>query len=113
MMNISKESISVPFKVSKESCPCCGRDFDDIQEGEAKQFLVSMEEIFTYMNWSAGDEIYEEDMVESVDEYLYNTIRFYALKSDETLQIERNEVEKVIAMVKEEIKKLPELELVN
>ncbi len=103
-MKISNEKITIKYQTAKEYCSCCSREFEIPEFGEVREFDITLRDLFDWADWKSLTEVHDDDIAESVNEYIYDTIRFYALNSNEILKLVDGEVDKVTSKVLEEIK---------
>lgn len=102
-MKVSSEIITIKYQTAKEYCSCCSREFDIPEFGEVREFDVTLKSFFEWADWSSEYEVDDEDVAETVREYLFDTISFYALSGTEILKICEGEEWKVIDLVIEAI----------
>lgn len=103
-MEISNEKIIIKYQTAKEYCSCCSREFEIPEFGEVREFDITLRDLFSWADWKNVEDVHDEDLAESVNEYIYDTIRFYSLNLNEILKIIDGEVDKVTSKVLEEIK---------
>ena len=103
-MSIIDDNIVVKYQTYKEYCSCCSREFEKKELSEIKEFNIIIKKIFEWAGWSTKDDIYEEEISLTIEEYLYNTISFYALDGNDELHLSEDEIKKIEALVKEVIK---------
>lgn len=98
------EKIIVKYQTYEEYCSCCGREFEEEELGAIREFDIRIQDIFEWAQWYSAEDIYEEEIESTIDEYIYDTIRFYALESNEDLKLCEGELKKVIEKVLLKIK---------
>lgn len=107
----SNKIVFVKYQTRKESCTCCGRGFEEADFGEERQYEISIDNVLNWADWDldeADEDMLaacEEDTPQIVEEYIYDTINFYALKSNEILRVQPSELQKVKDLVLQQIKK--------
>lgn len=105
-MSISEETITVKFQTAEEECHCCGTFFEKLEYGEIREFDITLKALFEYAGWEkALDNFYPEESEQVVDEYLCETIRFYAARHTERVRLCEGELSRVNQLVLDEIKK--------
>ena len=104
-MKISKEKITVKYQKAKEFCSCCNREFDIPEFGEVKEFDITLNDLVHWADWKNAEDVHDEDIAESVSEYIDDTIRFYALSSNEIFKVVDGEVNMVTNKLLEEVEK--------
>lgn len=118
-MNLNNTVIMVSYRKKPNVCRCCGRDFEgsESEYGAVKQFEFTVQGFFEWIDWDAmerftehvpvyGGKLCEDELAQSVEEYVINTISFYRCGSEDILHIEQSEVDKVFAAVKGEVMRL-------
>lgn len=100
------ENVVVKYQIYKEYCSCCGRDFEERELGQFNEFDFTLKNLFDWALWGSKDDIYEDEITETVEEYLYDTIRFYALNGNDELHIEADEIKRIEKMVREVIESM-------
>ena len=104
-MDISNEKITVKYQTAKEYCSCCSREFEIPEFGEIREFDITLKGLFDWADWKTLTEVHDDDIAESVSEYIDDTIRFYALNSNEILKVVDGEVNMVTNKLLEEVEK--------
>ena len=100
------KQIIVRYQTAKTECRCCGRPFEKIEDGEEKNFKVTLQKFFKWAHWETFDDIYDEELNKMVEEYLWDTIHFYACGSEDKLLINQEDIIYFIQMVKNVIEKM-------
>lgn len=98
-MRLSDEIITVKYQTSKEYCSCCSREFEIPELGEIREFDITLKGFFEWTDWTDETETYDEDIPDVVEEFLFNTISFFALNQNENLKFCEGEIEKVTKLV--------------
>lgn len=104
-MNISNETITIRYQTSKEYCSCCSREFEIPELGEEREFDITLKNLLDWAEWIEKTDLDEEDISTVIREYINNTVRFYALNSNEDLVIIDGEINKVKNMVNKHFEK--------
>lgn len=101
-MSSEKEKITVKYQTQRETCHCCGQELSDLKTSNSREFDFSLQNIKEYAPWSRLD---EEEMDEAVEEFVYNTIAFYATSHDDRIILFEGELERVHLYIKENFRK--------
>jgi hypothetical protein len=88
------ETIVVKYKTEKNYCSCCNQKLPNPQTSKEREFEFSKENALNWADWHSDAE-YPEDMEGMVQEFVHETISFYATSSYEEIIIDDGEVEKV------------------
>ena len=96
----NNKPIIVKYTKAKTECRCCGRSFENPEYGEEKEFEITLQNVFHWAQWREVEDIYDEDLEQMVEEYLWDTIHFYACDTEDKLQINEDDVKTIIQMVK-------------
>lgn len=86
-MKITKETITIRYQIKKEYCSCCSREFEIPELGEEREFDITLKNLLDWAEWIVKTDLDEEDISAVVREYINDTIRFFALNSNEDLLI--------------------------
>lgn len=118
-MDINNTVIMVNYRKKPTACHCCGRAYanDDSKYGEVEQHEFTARGFFEWIDWADAERFAEHvpiyagrvndaELAENVEEYVHNTLNFYACKHDELLEIEHKELDKVFEAVKSEVLRL-------
>lgn len=107
-MDFSKEEVTVKYRVKQAECKCCGREFDESEFGEEREFDLCVKGFFEWSDFSDDDLKYFPlgDLPTMVRAWAYNTIHFYALSLEDILKIEESELKKITELIKKEIERL-------
>jgi len=106
LVSDNDKPIVVKYQKAKTECRCCGRSFEKIEYGEEKEFEVTLQNFFHWAHWETVDDIYDEELSEIVEEYLWDTIHFYACGTEDKLLINQEDIKVVVQKVKDEIEKM-------
>lgn len=104
-MELVNEKIIIKYQTAKEYCSCCSREFEIPEYGEVREFEITLGDLFKWTEWESLVEVHDEDVRDVVAEYLFDTISFYALNSNEKLKIVDGETNRVAAMILKTIEK--------
>lgn len=105
----STKMVMVKYQTKKESCVCCGRGYEEGDFSEEREFEISLDNVLNWANWNLDEseedflDAYIEDTPQIAEEYIYDTINFYALKSNEILRVQPKDIKKVTDLVLEQI----------
>lgn len=106
MSAVENKEIVVNYKTYKEYCSCCSREFEEKELSDFREFDINIKSLFEWAQWESKDDIYEEEISSIVEEYLYDTIRFYAVDGNNELELPKDEVKKVETIVREVIRNM-------
>ena len=105
LVSDNDKPIVVKYQKAKTECRCCGRSFEKIEYGEEKEFEVTLQNIFQWAHWNTAEDVYE-DLEESIEEYLWDTIHFYACGVEDKLLINQEDLKAVVQMVKDAVEQM-------
>lgn len=103
---IKDNFVTIEYQTYKEYCPYCNQDLDRRELSEPLEFDINIKDIFKWTDWENKESIYEEEIPFVVEEYLCNTISFYALHGNEELHLPKEEINKVEKLIKEVIENM-------
>jgi hypothetical protein len=86
--------ISIKYRRQKFYCQCCEQKLPKPKTSDVKEFEFDTKHIADWADWKDIAE-FEEDLQACVEEYVYDTIRFFATSSDEKILIEPSEIDKM------------------
>ena len=95
-------TIDINYRTRKEYCQCCNQKLPNVKTSEIKEFEFDKDILKTAVNWEEFAE-FEEDLQDIIREYIYETISFFATRSDERLIIDNKEFEKVKQFIYDEV----------
>lgn len=110
---INYDKITVKYKIYKEACACCDREFDELRYVRDGEWDSSIAEIFDWFDWTDLDSVFEEEIQEGVWEHFYNAIHFYACGGYEEVELTNADVAHAVDAIKKEIQLLTEKEKNN
>jgi len=92
---MSEQIITVKYQTKKEYCGCCGKPYENAELSDFREFDISLDKLVNWTDWEVCCEESREYVHESVEEYVTDTINFFALNSNERLHISNDEVNKI------------------
>lgn len=84
-------TIVIEYRTQKDYCQCCEQKLPSPQISEIREFELNP---MRYRDWREVIE-WEDDLQEIIREYVYDTIRFFAVSSFDNILIENSEFDKV------------------
>ncbi|MCA1064697.1 hypothetical protein QTG56_24105 (plasmid) [Rossellomorea sp. AcN35-11] len=96
------KTIVVKYRTEKSHCQCCDQKLPKPKISEDKEFEFSIERTKQWVDWKEIAE-FDEDLGDIVNDYVYQTISFFATSSYDGLIIESSEYDKVKKFILEEI----------
>lgn len=94
------DKITVKYQIKKECCSCCGREFEEEQQlSDFKEFNISLSNLLTWTNWKEEFTEPEDYVREIIEEFVFETITFYALSSNENLYVPKAEQDRVTEII--------------
>lgn len=96
--------IEIEYKVRKEYCSCCRREFDygEGDEEEAKS-TVYINRLVKYLGNIAGTKVYAEDLVHFADDFLMEELNEYVSFGD-VISISKEERNRFLTKVYQYLK---------
>lgn len=99
------EAIAVKYQVRKEYCSCCGRGFEDKEQlSDFREFNIALSNLLSWTNWKSELEEPEDYVREIIEEFVYETITFFALSSNENLYVPKEEQDRVTEIIFNKLK---------
>jgi hypothetical protein len=99
---MSNPAVIVKYKTLTYHCSCCEQKLPEPKIGKLREFTFSKDTAESYADWNSASE-FPEDMERMVPDFVYETIRFYAVDSDVKVVIEPSEIEKVREFILREV----------
>jgi hypothetical protein len=99
------KSVGVEYQAVKHFCKCCNQKVETPKTSAKRVFHFSKENCLEWMEeegWKIEAED-EEGIFIMAEEFVHETIRFFATSSDDTLVVDRSEIQKVKKLILEEI----------
>lgn len=103
-MESDNNLITIKYKIREEFCSCCDRDFEDAKLSTVRTFDFAVKNILERANWKVYM-AFEEELREAVEEYIFETISFYAVSSNISVHVCEGESDKVIQFILNKFKK--------
>jgi hypothetical protein len=97
------QTVVVEYKTRKDYCQCCDQKLPNPKVSEIREFEFNKENLKSWTDWKEVAE-FEEDLKDIVIEYVCETIRFFAMSSDDRLLIGDSEFDKVRKFILEVVK---------
>jgi hypothetical protein len=104
-MEVLSEKVVVEYKTKKTFCHCCGQTIENPKTSQARSFSFTRNDCLEWLDqeyWNSEAED-EGELNRLVDEFVYDTIDFFATSSDEMVIVEKDELEKVKAFILKEV----------
>jgi hypothetical protein len=104
-MLIVSEKVRVEYRTEQDHCKCCGHKLEKPKTSEIREFYLSKDDCFDWLdeeNWKIEAED-EEELQQMVEEFVYESISFFATSSYEVIHIERSELAKVKQFILEKV----------
>lgn len=92
-----KEIVTVKYKTKRNHCNCCGQELMKPETSHEREFRISKESCLEWLDkedWKTETEDASE-FQGITEEFVYETISFFATRSDTELLIDNSEIEKV------------------
>lgn len=100
-----ENKVTVEYKTQKQYCHCCGQKLEELKISEVREFYFSKENFLEWLpqeDWIMEAEC-DDELLEMVEEFVCETISFFATSSDVTILIDNSEFEKVKKFVLEKV----------
>ena len=94
--------VIIQYQTCEEYCRCCDQKLQNAKTSEIREFEFDKEDLSNYGDWKVFAE-FEEDLVEIIREFVYETIGFFATSSDTRLLIEEREFKKMRRFILDEV----------
>lgn len=96
------QKVVVKYQTRKHYCSCCDQKLPTPKTSKVKNFVISKDNTLSWASWDEAAE-YPEDIERMVPEFVYETIRFWAVDSDVKVIIEDSEIERVKSWILAEV----------
>ncbi|SEH78070.1 hypothetical protein SAMN05192559_10479 [Halobacillus karajensis] len=98
------KEVTVNYQTVRDTCTCCHQKLQQEEKNERK-FSFSKEDFLNWGSWEHWKFCQEDEDIlrESIEEFVCETIRFFALNMDTRLSVGNSELEKVEKFFKEEV----------
>lgn len=97
--------IIIKYKTKNNYCSCCGQDVKNAKVSHEKEFTLTVESFLEWTDDWKDIVRYEEDLADVVEEFVYETISFFATSSFTTIIIDQTEINKAIKFVNDVVVK--------
>lgn len=97
--------VTVKYRTQKIYCNCCGHKLEKPEVSHEREFDFSKNSCLEWLeqeHWRTEAE-YPDELLDIIQEFVYETIHFFATSSDSKLLIDSSELEKVKKFILEEI----------
>lgn len=94
-----ESTVIINYKTRKDYCHCCEQKLPNAKTSGNREFVISKDDVMGSRDWKEVLE-FEDDFQSIVEEYIYETISFFATNSYEKIFIENSEFEKVKQLIK-------------
>jgi hypothetical protein len=90
------------YKTQREYCPCCNQKLPNPKTSDYKEFMFTKESAQEWCDaW--GDIAKYDDIHSTIEDFVSETISFFAMNSSDRLLIEDSEFNKVKEFVQKEV----------
>lgn len=99
------KKVKVEYKTQQDHCNCCGHKLEKPKTSKTREFYISKDDCFAWLDeesWETEAEDNDE-LTRIVDEFICDTIDFFATNSHEVILIDKSEIEKVKQFILEEV----------
>lgn len=97
--------VTVKYQTKKHYCNCCGQIIVNPKMSETREFRFKKDDFLDWLsqeNWqiTATD---KDELSRMIEEFVYETISFFATSSDETIHIDGSEFEQIKQFALDEV----------
>lgn len=99
------EKVKVEYRTEQSHCSCCGHKLEKPKTSGIREFYFSKDNCTDWLeqeNWRYEAK-YSEAFQQMVEEFIYDTISFFATSPYERIRMEKSEIEKVKQMILKEV----------
>ncbi|MCR6108672.1 hypothetical protein HXA34_20465 [Salipaludibacillus agaradhaerens] len=99
------KTVTVEYRTRKHYCHCCDQKIENPKTSEVRDFNFSKDSCLEWLSqehWITEAE-YEDELNQTIKEFVYETIGFFATSSSTKIIIDNHELEKVKKFVLEEV----------
>ena len=97
-MHREKEKITVKYQTKRIFCRCCDRELEDPAISDIREFDFYLQDLKNDNDWVLFDEV--EELPDVVEEYVYNTVIFFAVSHDDGIIFLDGEVDRILDYIK-------------
>lgn len=91
---MDNQTVAVKYQTQISHCSCCNQKLPQKELSKIKEFQINKETAESWTDWNAAAQ-FPEDLESLVSEFIYETIRFFSVHSNEKIIIEDSEEDKV------------------
>lgn len=97
--------VTVKYRTSRDICQCCNQKLPNPIISDIRNFSFSKD---IFLEWLSLEEwevtlSSEDELTEIIEEFVHETICFFATSSDTKILVENNEYEKIKRFILEEV----------
>lgn len=97
------KTVVVGYQTKQTDCGCCGQPLPEEKKSEIREFEITENDLEDWGDWEDIVK-FDDEMHGIVDEFVHETISFFATTSDEVVTVEDNEIRKVRQFILESVK---------
>jgi hypothetical protein len=102
---MENQTVVVNYKTQKGFCSCCNQKLPEPKTSKIRKFEFSKDTCLEWLsqeNWQVEAED-KDELQRIVEEFVYETIGFFATSSDDSIIIENSDLDKVKQFVLKEV----------
>lgn len=103
-MNEENKTVTVEYRTQQNYCHCCEQKLSKAKVSNIREFDISKENLLKWDSWEGIVED-EEDLQAAVEEFVYETISFFATNYLDRIVVADSEFRKVKRFVLSEVKR--------
>lgn len=97
--------MTINYSTTRNYCRCCNQKLPEAETINSREFHITSSD---YIEWGGEEWKFvinegEDVIYEMVDEFVHETISFFATSSDTIVNIEKSEIEKAVQFFKKEV----------
>ena len=97
-----EEIITVNYQTRKDYCNCCEQKLPNAKISEMKEFDFDKKSLMSWGDWNELAQ-YDDDLNDCVEQYVCETIGFFAESSTERILVNESELVKVKEFILKEL----------
>lgn len=95
---MSEDKITVKYQTRRHSCHCCEQVLVTPETSEVREFDFYLEDVKEWTDWSYHV-THQEQLRESADNYVCETISFFAADSEDFILLGEGELDKFVQYI--------------
>lgn len=93
---MSENKIIIKYKTKQIYCNCCDQKLPKVRMSQEKEFKVNLHDLINWIGQEREDFLeYKDDLFSIIEEFIYETVHFYATSSYNKVIVDKDEIIKL------------------